>query len=404
MRRSPDHLASETITLEMFEFLVSESGAAVLATLTPEDLRGQALLSTLARLRRTCSPAEAAAAVTLARLRLRAMAKFTRAAHMFFTAEALEQASSEAISTYRARRYASFPRVADLGCGIGGDTLGLAASGRAVIAVDRDLLRARMALANARAYGVDRRVSVVCADLRGQPWGTPAAFVDPARRVNGRRVFSLYETEPPLADVLALRAWAPHLGMKAHPGIEDREIPKDCEVEFISEDGTCKEAVLWFGDLATEARRRATLLPGGHTLAWERVEPVPVGPPAAYLYEPDPAVIRAHVVEQLAWQIGARKLDEEIAYLTADHAMPTPFARCYPIWEVHPFNLKLLNRRLRALEVGSVTVKKRGSAVDPDEFRQRLKTTPGGRPAVVVLTRAANRPIMLICGEAGWTR
>ncbi len=390
----------EPITQKTLDFLFSERGEAALATLTLDDLRDQAILSTLTRLRRTCSPAEAAAVVTLARLRLRAAAKFTKAARMFFIEEALEQASGEVISRYRAQRYAPFPCVADLGCGIGGDTLGLATAGHQVIAVDHDLLRARMAQANANVYDVGQQVHVICTDLRRQPWGTPAAFVDPARRVNGRRFFSLYEMVPPLAEVLALRKWAPHLGVKVHPGVEDREIPQDCEVEFISENGTCKEAVLWFGDLATKARRRATLLPGDYTLAREHVEPVPVGSPAAYLYEPDPAVIRAHVVEQLAWEIGAYKLDEEIAYLTAHRAVATPFARCYPVWEVHPFNLKLLNQRLRALRVGAVTVKKRGSAVDPDEFRRRLKTMPGGRPAVVVLTRATGQPLMLICGEA----
>ncbi|MCD6291434.1 MAG: SAM-dependent methyltransferase [Anaerolineae bacterium] len=388
------------MTLEALDFLLSERGAAILSALKPDDLRDQALLSALTRLRRTCSPQEAAAAVTLARLRLRAERKFTRAAKMFFTDEALQQASGEAISRYRARRYAAFDRIADLGCGVGGDTIGLAAAGHEVIAVDRDLLRSRLARANARVLGLDDRVRVVCADLRQQPWGTSAAFVDPSRRVGGRRVFSIYEMEPSLPDILTLRDRMPHMGVKVHPGVDDLGLPSGCEVEFISEGGTCKEAVLWFGDLSTGVPRRATLLPGGHTLAWEPVEPVPVGPPGAYLYEPDPAIIRAHVVEHLAWQIGAHKLDEEIAYLTGDRAVQTPFARCYPVWEALPFNLKELNRRLRTLGVGSVIVKKRGSAVDPEAFRRRLKTVPGGRTAVVVLTRAAGRPIMLICGEA----
>ncbi len=391
---------SEPISSDVLDFLLSERGADILASLRREDVQDRALLGTLTRLRHLCSPEEAAAIVTLARLRLRATAKFSRAERMFFTEEALEQASGEVISCYRARRYAAFSRVADLGCGIGGDTLGLAAEGREVIAVERDWVRIRMAQANARAYQLDAWVRFVCADLRQQPWGTTAAFIDPARRVDGRRIFSLYEMVPPLAEVLAIRDWAPHLGVKVYPGVEDREIPRGCEVEFISEQGTCKEAVLWFGDLSTGAPRRATLLPGAHTMAWEPVDPVPVGPPAAYLYEPDPAVIRAHTVEQLAWQIGAHKLDEEIAYLTADRAVDTPFARCYPIWEARPFHLKTLNQRLRALNVGRVTVKKRGSAVDPEALRRRLKTVPGGRPAVVVLTRSAGQPIMLICGEA----
>lgn len=388
----------EAITLQVLDFLLSPRGADVLHALTPDDLRDAAILGAIERLRRRCTPAEAAAAVALARLRLRARSKFARAAEMYFTAEALEQASGEIISRYRARRYAAFARVADLGCGIGGDSLALAAAGHEVIAVERDRLRARLAGANARACGTPQ-LHVVCADLRAQGWGAVAAFVDPARRIEGRRVFSLQRMAPSLDEVLALRAWAPHLGVKVHPGVADAELPAGCEVEFISEAGTCKEAVLWFGDLATTARRRATLLPSEDTLAWEPCAPAPVGPPAAYLYEPDPAVIRAHLIDQVARRIGAHKLDAEIAYLTADHLATTPFARAYPIWEAHPFHLKRLNARLRALGIGAVTVKKRGSAVDPDEFRARLQTTPGGPSAVVVLTQARGKPTMLICGE-----
>jgi SAM-dependent methyltransferase len=390
---------NDAISLQTLDFLFSLRGADLLATLTADDLRDTALLDVLSRLRRVCAPAEAAAVVALARLRQRGQTKFARAAQMFFTAEALEQASGEGMSRYQARRYAPFVRVADLGCGLGGDMLALATAGHTVIAVDRDRLRARLAHANAAIHGLGARVHVICADLRQQPWCTTAAFVDPARRIEGRRVFSLHAMAPPLADVLALRAWAPHLGVKVHPGVENHELPPGCEVEFIAEEGTCKEAMLWFGDLSTGATRRATLLPGEHTLAWEAVDPVPCGPASAYLYEPNPAVIRAHTVEQLAWQIGARKLDPEIAYLTGERLVATPFAHSYPVWEEHPFNLKLLNRRLRALEIGAVVVKKRGSAVDPDEFRRRLKPVAGGRPAVVILTLVTGRPTMLICGE-----
>ncbi|GAB4522345.1 MAG: methyltransferase domain-containing protein [Anaerolineae bacterium] len=386
-------------------FLFSPTAERVLQSLTEEDLRPEATLATLSRLRQHCSPEEAGAVLTLARLRRRARAKFSRADRMFFTEEALEQATGEVISGYRARRYRAFAHVLDLGCGIGGDTIGLARQGCQVIAIDRDEVRLRMALANAAANELGTHVKGILADLSHVPWQrrrwpASAAFVDPARREGGRRVFSLRQASPPLDAILAWREEVPHLGVKAHPGIDDHEIPQDCEVEFISERGTCKEAVLWFGDLRTGARRRATLLPGEHTLVADRDAPVPIRPPGHFLYEPDGAVIRAHLVETLARRLGAWKIDDEIAYLSSDEAVPTPFARCYPVWEVHPFGLKRLNARLRALQVGDVVVKKRGSPVDPEAFRRRLRVVPEGRPAVVVLTRSGGEPVMLICGEA----
>ncbi|MBK7217045.1 MAG: hypothetical protein IPH95_08310 [Candidatus Promineofilum sp.] len=46
--------------------------------------------------------------------------------------------------------------------------------------------------------------------------------------------------------------------------------------------GDVKEAVLWYGELRTAARR-ATLLPGGHTFTGDRGEVAPVAAPRGYL-------------------------------------------------------------------------------------------------------------------------
>ena len=56
-----------------------------------------------------------------------------------------------------------------------------------------------------------------------------------------------------------------------------------------------------------------------------------------------------------------------------------------------PFNLKRLKALLREREVGTLTVKKRGSAVEPEELRRRVRLAgaergdgvadPGGRGA-----------------------
>ena len=122
----------------------------------------------------------------------------------------------------------------------------------------------------------------------------------------------------------------------------------------------------------------------------------PLAPPAGYFYEPDPAIIRARLVAALAEQIGAAQLDREIAYLTAERAIATPFARCWRVIEWLPFGLKRLRARLRALDAGAVTVKKRGSPLDTDALARQL-SGDGARPLVVVLTKVAGQPAALIC-------
>src|SRR5262249_20139991 len=150
----------------------------------------------------------------------------------------------------------------------------------------------------------------------------------------------------------------------------------DAEAEFISVDGELKECCLWFGDMRTNGRR-ATVLPAGASLAADvPADAEPAGPPLAYLYDPDPAVVRSGLVADLGRLIGARPIDPDIAYLTSDRHMVTPFARCYAIDEAMPFHARQLGERLRALNVGIVTMTKRGSAVDVDELR-KWKLTGG---------------------------
>lgn len=389
------------LTPALVDFLLGERAAPVLAELTAEPLPEREILPRLTALRRDFSADEAAALLDQARLRQRARTKFSAADRMFFTDEALQQASGETIASYRAARFSPFGGAADLGCGIGGDTLALAAAGCTVDGYDLDPVRLRLAAANAAALGLDGRTRFHHADWTTAPLSAPAAFADPARRVEGRRIFSLHEMVPPLQAILDVQARVGAMGVKVAPGVADEEIPPGAVAEFISEGGTCKEGLLWFGALRPpQGARIATLLPGGHTLSDAApVAPLAAGPPRAILYEPDAAVIRATLVAHLGTALGAAQLDPTIAYLTSDRYLPTPFARAWHIIESAPFNLKALNRRLRALGPGEVIVKKRGAPIDPDSFVKRLKTTPGGPVLTLFVTRVTEAPWMILGEE-----
>lgn len=393
------------MNLETFEWLLTAPGQALLAEAEAGDLGEAAQLRELTRLRRLATPEQAAAAYEQALLRRRAAAKFSRAGALFFVREALEQASGEQIAAHRARRYAGRAELADLCCGIGGDALALAQVGH-VLAADRDELRLAVAAANARALGLAERISFLRADV--EQIDTPAAdaiFFDPARRSGGRRVFALADYRPPVELVGRWLARVPAIGVKLAPGVADDEVAAlaerigrpALETEFISVDGELKEAALWLGPLAS-AERRATVLrsgAGSATLDNLAAPPAPLAEPLAYLYEPDPAVIRAHLVADLAQRLGAAQLDRQIAYLTGDELIATPFARCWRVLEWLPFGLKRLRARLRALGAGTVTVKKRGSPLDTDALARQL-SGDGTRALVVVLTNVAGRPAALI--------
>ena len=327
-------------------------------------------------------------------LRLRARAKFSRAMDMYFTRAGLEQASAEVIASHRMARYAGAGLVADLCCGIGGDLTALAA-GRRVLAVDRDPLHLRMALANAGAYGVAGGVTGVAADVREASLrGVDGAFIDPARRAGQRRLRA-GDSEPPLYWCIALADTVERTGIKAAPGLSRDAVPPGWELEFIAVGRDLKEAVAWSPALATAATR-ATVLPGGHTLTPGPGGPVPVRAPGGFLLDPSPAVTRAGVVEDLARLVGAWKIDERIAFLSADGAVHTPFARTLQVIDSAPWYQRGLPARLRALDVGAVDIRRRGLAGDVAELHRQLRLS-GSRRVTLVMTRVQDRPWGLVC-------
>ncbi|MFI1366025.1 THUMP-like domain-containing protein [Streptomyces griseochromogenes] len=380
--------------------LLTPEGRALLDEVRDTDPAQELAVAT--RLRRE-HPAElVSAALGQARLRQRAAAKFGEAdaGRMFFTPNGVEQSTRASVAAYRAGRMKEWgvTSVADLCCGIGGDAIALARAGIRVLAVDRDPLTAAAARANAEALGLGELIEVREADVTEVATaGCDAVFVDPARRGGRGRVFDPEAYSPPLSWAVATALGAPRAALKIAPGIPHEAIPAEAEAEWISDGGDVKEAVLWFG--TEPGLVRATLLPGPRTLLSRRLPDPRVRPVGRYLYEPDGAVIRAHLVAEVAEEVGGGLLDETIAYVTADELRPTPYASAYEITDQLPFNVKKLKALLREREVGTLTVKKRGSAVEPEELRKKVKPQ-GPHAATVFLTRVAGAPTMLIGAPA----
>jgi SAM-dependent methyltransferase len=387
------------VDLATFRALLTPEGERLLTTAPSLDLSDAGRLRSLEQLRRLASPALGAAAYETARLRLRARAKFSNPAAMYFTSDALEQASGELPARHRARRLAAFDRVVDLGCGIGGDALALAEVTR-VVGVDRDPLRLAMARENARALGVAEAADWVRAEIgEGGPALAAAACVDPSRREGRRRIFSPAAYDPPLDSVLSWRNRFAVLAVKVAPGIRDEFVARlDGEVEFVAVGEDLKEAVLWLG--VDERGRRATLLPAGVSLHGEPDQVARVASPGRFLIEPNPAVIRAHLLGQLAQMLDAWQIDPTIAYLSSDRPTETPFARSWVVEDVLPFGVARVRSFLRARLVGRLTVKKRGSPLNPEQFI-RLVRPAGPASRTVFLTRVLGRPAAVICLDPG---
>ncbi|MFJ2368964.1 SAM-dependent methyltransferase [Microbacterium sp. NPDC087665] len=378
--------------------LLTPAGLELLDALGPVESTAD-VARTVSRLRADGhSPDLVSAVVGQAHLRSKAAAKFGPfAARMLFTRAGLEQATRLGVAARHAQRFrrAGITSIADLGCGIGGDALAFAGAGIAVHAVDADEVTAAIAAYNLAPFGDSASVqhgTAEDADLTA----SDAVWMDPARRTAGhsetRRV-SADDYSPSLDWAFDLASRMP-TGIKLGPAHDRDALPSDAEAQWVSADGSVVELVLWTGALAREGVRRSALVIRGersHELtAGADANDAEVRELGAFLHEPDGAVIRARLIGDVARSLEAGMLDEKIAYLTSDAAVTSPFVQSFRVRETMAANPKAISAVLKAHDIGTLEIKKRGVDIDPAAFRKKL-TLRGTQSATLILVRSGSQ-------------
>ena len=406
MDREPDEQAAETV--RQLRALATPEGATALSRASALLADRTDAVSALTRLRAEVGTDLAGPAWGIARQREKARPAFgADAGRLLFTGDTLEQAGRPLLADRRAARLLAdgADSVADLGCAAGTDTIALARAGARVVAVDRDPVARELTRLNTTALGLTGVevldadvVDLVSAAAGGEVAGCRAAVLDPARRTGGRRQLDPDRWSPPWSTVTALLDRVDASVVKVAPGLDHDRVPAGIEAEWVSVSGSIVEALLW-GRGVSRTWRRATLVRDGAGLeltADEDPGQATVGPVRGWLHEPDPALIRSGLMSLVAADLGATLVDPTIAYLTSDGPADSPWVSSYRVAEVLPFNLKKLKALLRARGVGRVVVKKRGSPIEPEMLARQLRG-PGSESAVVVVTRVAAAPTVLVC-------
>ena len=391
------------IRQDQLEQLQTDNGQRLLAAIRAADPGPADALPLITRLRKDWDAELVSMAMTMHAFRVKARGRFRDSDRLWFTGDGLEQATAEIVADHRVARFAGCGRVADLCCGIGGDLMALARRQDigSLLAVDRDALYVAMAELNARTVrpnvGLTMRVSdAEDVDLAG----VDGVFLDPARRRGGRRVGD-DATSPPLSWALGLAGRVAKLGVTAAPGIDHERVPDGWELECIAVGADLKESMLWSPALET-GPRRATILTGDSVVTMEPAlgDPVPIitPEPGMTIIDPNPAVTRAGLVQDMARQLGASMLDEQIAFLLTEQPVTTPFGRCLRVIDAMPWHERRVARRLRELDAGAIDVRRRGLAGDVNAIAKRLRGT-GSVPLTVMMTRLQGQPWAIIAGD-----
>ena len=352
-------------------------------------------------------PMTVAAALTQAKLRKRAVAKFGDFAQsMLFTEAGLEQASRLKVAALHAGRFraAGIKEVADLGCGIGAESMALAALEIKVRAFEIDEVTAAVATYNLAAF---ENVTVEQENVEDLDLAQfEALFLDPARRdltgpkkAESQRHFDPANYSPNFDFCLAAARTKP-TGIKLGPGHDKRQIPNDAEAQWVSVEGDLVELGLWFGSLKRNNVARSALLldtDGQHEITSSESDSpnAPLGELGKYVYEPDNSLIRSRLISDFAAPLDLKIISPDIAYLTSDEKISSPWMRGFEVVDNLVFDRKQLKAYVKKNGIGILEIKKRGSDISPEELRREL-SPKGEGAATLVVTRVGDAHRVLV--------
>lgn len=384
---------------QSFLNLISREGLALLDSVGEIDSKTD-VVKLVAKLRKAGhNPELVGDVLTQVKLRRKAEAKFGDfAKSMLFTQAGLEQASRLQVAAIHAGRFRSsgLTHIADLGCGIGAESLALASLDLLVSAFELDEVTAAIAtynLANFSNVTVEQE-DVTKLDLDKYD----GLFLDPARRDERKRKFDPIDFTPNYDFVLESARKKPTI-VKLGPGMDHDLIPDDAEAVWVSVDGELVEVALYFGKVKrTEVSRAALLITsnGFHELtsANKARTDAELGELGEYIYEPDNSIIRSHLIGDLAFQLNLKLIANEIAYLSGD-SVDSPWLKKYKLIDSLAFDRKKLKAYLKELNVGPLEIKKRGADITPEQLRRELNLK-GTKPATIIVTRVQDQHRVLV--------
>lgn len=291
--------------------------------------------------------------------------KFTRP--IASNKEGLQLSTPEIVAAYIAKRLKT-DIIADLGCGIGGQVIFFARECKKVYAVERDPEKLEYAKKNCELYGV-KNVEFILGDALEKSTVEKVSdaniiFSDPARPLSEKER-TLANLEPPLTEILRLYSdVTPELAFHAPPQMPPSRINLDCEHEYLSLNGQLNRLTLYFGALK-ECERSAVVLPGGARLCSSDAAAIKINEPGEYVYEPEPSVVKAELLNELAHDIEGKgdeifyyKGDGKRTLLTSSKLIRSPFIKdAYTVVGKTEMDVSAIKELLKSERAGKVVLR-----------------------------------------------
>ena len=309
--------------------------------------------------------------------------------NLLYTPLALEQSSGERTAAYKTS-IMSGTRAIDLSGGLGVDAMFLNRVFQEVVYCERDPLLCAVVEHNLKMIGIANvavqngdSISLLAAYLDNFfDW----IYVDPARREEGRRFIALEAASP---DVVAshdlLLRHAQRVCIKASPALEisglKKLLPALHTIVVVSVDRECKEILLLLERaypsdgpvkvkavcLNSDSDKITEVIGGGEA-------PRVVGTAVReYLYEPDPAIIKARLSAELARDSSLEFVNKSVDYLTAERKIEAFPGRTFRVVECMPYKPKSFKAFLERHAIAGASIQRRDFPLSAEELRKKYR-------------------------------
>jgi hypothetical protein len=339
-------------------------------------------------------------AINQAALKQRGIQKFGElAADLLFTEAGLEQATRMEVASWHARKFAAagITSITDLGAGIGADSIAFCQAGLKTTAIENHPETFLALEHNLLGYPGSKAVNQGVEDTA---IATQGVWLDPARRDQDRKSLTPQRLKPemfsPNLDLVFEIATKHAAGVKLAPAFPHELIPKNFEANWVSHSQDLVELTLWSAPLGSPGVNKAVLV-AKEILEFEGVQELaPIGKLGGFIFEPDVSLIRSHLIGAFANQHGLELIAENIAYLTADEHLASPWLKSYRVIDTLPLDEKTIRTYCHKNQIGTLEIKKRGVDITPEQLRPKLRLKGAGT-ATLILTRVGNARQAIVC-------
>ena len=299
---------------------------------------------------------------------MRPTAKHRQQERLQYTLEDLRWATPEIVAHYRAERL-KCKVIADLGCGIGLQSFAFAQVCQKAYAVEINKEKIESARKNAEILGI-HNIEFIPGDaldpkIVSTVKDAEIIFCDP-ERLPEEAERSINSIQPNILQLLdAYNTITPQIAIEFPPQI--KIIPFDCEKEYLSLDGSLNRLTLYFGPLQ-QSQRSAVILPSKAVLRNNSQAKLSASQKLQqYLYEVDPAVVKAELLAELCQETNASLFSNgKNTFFTADKKIISPFFKnSYSIIGSCPFEEHLIIQLLQKHNASKVTLR---YTLDPKEY------------------------------------